>query len=209
MNAQHNDEFIEFLLALNSEITSLENDPKAKGLTIQLRDAIMEAKEKFDGIWKQNFLKENKGLQYYKYSEVDTENQLNILCIDDDPTIPESLQDLFHRKYNILHSASIEEAKESMLKHKIEVVICDYYLIDEIGTEFVRYMQKAYPEIPVIMLSGTLSSNDVIDCLNSGSYYFVQKPFSIDEIQKAIKLGLFTKAKRIIGKELKMMKNTN
>lgn len=64
----------------------------------------------------------------------------------------------------------------------IDLVITDIRMPDMTGLEFLRQMQKAAPEIPVIIATGFGSIEGAIDAIRKGAYDYLTKPFKLSEL---------------------------
>jgi two-component system, OmpR family, response regulator len=64
------------------------------------------------------------------------------------------------------------------------IIILDNKLPDGFGVDFISYVKKKYPSIKIIMISGLTSARDV--AMENGADVFLDKPFSMDEFNKAI-----------------------
>ena len=75
-------------------------------------------------------------------------------------------------------------ADEYLQKEQPSVIILDNKLPDGFGVDFISYIKKKYPAIKIIMISGFASAKDV--ALENGADLFFEKPFSKDELYKAV-----------------------
>ena len=79
---------------------------------------------------------------------------------------------------------SLLSADEYLQKEEPAVVILDNKLPDGFGVDFISYIKKKYPSIKIIMISGFGSVRDV--ALENGADVFFEKPFALDEFNKAL-----------------------
>ena len=92
----------------------------------------------------------------------------------------------------ILHEGNIEMdyvnnllAADEYLQHQQpSVIILDNKLPDGFGVDSIGYFKKKYPSIKIIMISGFGSARDV--ALANGADMFFEKPFPLEEFNKAI-----------------------
>ncbi|MDB5901410.1 MAG: putative signaling protein, partial [Betaproteobacteria bacterium] len=65
---------------------------------------------------------------------------------------------------------------EAALEREIfDLVLCDHNLRDYDGISALRLSQTRQPDTPVIMISGTLSEDEAVDCLRGGATDYVLK----------------------------------
>lgn len=76
------------------------------------------------------------------------------------------------------------DADEYLQKHKPPVIILDNQLPDGFGVDFITYVKKKYPGTKIIMISGFSTARDV--ALENGADAFLEKPFSLDNVNKTI-----------------------
>ena len=92
----------------------------------------------------------------------------------------------------VLHEGNIEmdyvnnllAADEYLQKEQPSLIILDNKLPDGFGVDFISYFKKKYPSIKIIMISGFGSARDV--ALANGADMFFEKPFPLEEFNKAI-----------------------
>jgi DNA-binding response OmpR family regulator len=84
------------------------------------------------------------------------------------------------------HVDNLLAADEYLKNEQPSLVILDNKLPDGFGVDFISYVKKKYPSIKVIMISGFDGSvKDV--ALENGADFFIEKPFTKDQIYKSIK----------------------
>ncbi len=83
---------------------------------------------------------------------------------------------------------NLSDADEYLQKHKPLVIILDNQLPDGFGVDFITYVKKKYPGTKIIMISGFSTARDV--ALENGADAFLEKPFSMDSVNKAIDMAL-------------------
>src|SRR6187401_1515612 len=91
---------------------------------------------------------------------------------------------LSERKFKPDYVNNLLDADEYLQKNKPSLIILDNKLPDGFGVDFISYVKKKYPEIKIIMISGFGLARDV--ALNNGADAFLEKPFSLDELNGAI-----------------------
>jgi two-component system, OmpR family, response regulator len=91
---------------------------------------------------------------------------------------------LSERKFESDYVNNLLDADEYLGKHKPSVIILDNKLPDGFGVDFITYVKKKYPGIKIIMISGFGTARDV--ALENGADYFLEKPFSLDNVNQAL-----------------------
>jgi two-component system, OmpR family, response regulator len=84
------------------------------------------------------------------------------------------------------HVMNLEHAFEYLENEKPSIIILDNRLPDGYGVDFIRYIKRHYPGIPIIMISGYDSSvKDV--AMENGADIFLEKPFTREQLQESIR----------------------
>jgi two-component system, OmpR family, response regulator len=91
---------------------------------------------------------------------------------------------LSERNFDLDYVSSLLSAQEYLEKNKPSVVILDNKLPDGFGVDFISYIKKKYPSVKIIMISGFSTARDV--ALENGADMFLEKPFSMDNVNEAI-----------------------
>ena len=75
-------------------------------------------------------------------------------------------------------------ADEYLQKNQPSIILLDNKLPDGYGVDFISYLKKKYPSVRIIMISGFGSAKDV--AMANGADLFIEKPFSMNEVNEAI-----------------------
>jgi two-component system OmpR family response regulator len=91
---------------------------------------------------------------------------------------------LTDRKFESDYVNNLLDADEYLRKNKPSLIFLDNKLPDGYGVDFISYVKKKYPKIKIIMISGFGTARDV--ALENGADVFLEKPFSLDNVNQAI-----------------------
>ena len=91
---------------------------------------------------------------------------------------------LSERNFELDYVNNLLDADEWLSKNKPSAIILDNKLPDGFGVDFISYVKSKYPGIKIIMISGFGSARDV--AMNNGADYFLEKPFSLQNVNDAI-----------------------
>lgn len=114
-----------------------------------------------------------------------------ILLVDDEALILKALERLLKRAgFQVLTADNAEQALQVLAVTPCKVVISDYRMPDMTGAVLLKHINKQYPHIVCMILSGYADFKAVIDLLNTGiAFRFLQKPWDdshlIAEVQAA------------------------
>ena len=108
-----------------------------------------------------------------------------ILVVDDEGQIGLVMDMILNEsQFQMDYANSLLSADEYLQKHEPAIVILDNKLPDGFGVDYISYIKKKYPSIKIIMISGFGSVRDV--ALENGADVFFEKPFALDEFNKAL-----------------------
>jgi len=109
----------------------------------------------------------------------------NILIVDDDPEVSRSLANLFNSdRYRFYFLENGERMIDFIGDHEdIDVILLDVNLPTISGLELLTRCKLNDIEIPIIMISGFVSTENAMEAMREGAFEYLTKPF---EIQKLI-----------------------
>jgi PAS domain S-box-containing protein len=104
-------------------------------------------------------------------------NSISILYVDDDPTLLNIGKIYLERCSGIsVTTASCVESALSMLKiFSFDVILSDYQMPDIDGIGFLKILQENECTIPFILFTGKGREEVVIEAINNGATYYIQK----------------------------------
>jgi DNA-binding response OmpR family regulator len=112
---------------------------------------------------------------------------IEILVVDDDPTVCEFLRDfLEERQYRVRLANHSGELRAALNQHLPDLVLLDVNLPGEDGLSLARFLREHH-DMPVLMISGAGSAMDRILGLEVGADDYLVKPFDPRELQARIK----------------------
>ena len=116
------------------------------------------------------------------------ENMANVLIVDDEPAIRESLAFALRRDgFEVSEASSLREARN--LVGPADLMILDLVLPDGNGLEFLRSLRDA-SDVPVIVLTSRDEETDRVVGLEIGADDYVLKPFSPREVAARVRAVL-------------------
>ncbi len=130
-----------------------------------------------------------------------------ILIVEDDMSIHKILEEMLEQeKYKILNAYSGTEALMILEKEDVDLILLDLMLPGLNGEEIIKKIK----DIPIIVLSAKVSTEDKVNCLLSGANDYLTKPFEKNELLARIEVQLRTKKDNNSDysfKDLKLLKN--
>jgi DNA-binding NtrC family response regulator len=111
-----------------------------------------------------------------------------ILVVDDTPVIRKTLEDrLRGKRHNVATAASLEEAERRLATAVYDLIFLDVELPDGDGRELLDRLSDTNPRPLVVMITANTSIEAVVECMRSGAFDYITKPFSIGQIDIALK----------------------
>lgn len=110
-----------------------------------------------------------------------------ILIVEDDIDIHNLLKNLLEKeRYQVMSAYSGTEAILLIEKNDIDLILLDLMLPGLIGEEII----KKVTDIPIIVISAKISSEDKVNVLSSGANDYITKPFDTKELLARVKVQL-------------------
>ena len=128
-----------------------------------------------------------------------------ILVIDDEPSITDALHLVLTELGHQVDSAkSGTEAKELLKGAPYDLVFTDLRLPDASGIDLVALIKGDTPDTEVILMTAHGSVDVTIEAIKRGAFYYIQKPFTPQQVTALVERALQFEA---IKRENRALKN--
>jgi DNA-binding NtrC family response regulator len=114
----------------------------------------------------------------------------NICLIEDDQEIAKNISQFFNRDYQFHAFTEGAKALASIPQIKPDLVLLDVNLPDLSGLEVLKKIKEQNNKLPVIILTGYISTQTAIEAMKEGAYEFITKPFTLEKLSGEIKKAL-------------------
>lgn len=112
---------------------------------------------------------------------------LNVLYVEDEVDIIALVEKRFAPKFNKFVSVtSAEEALETFKKCNFDLILTDYLLPGINGMEFAKEVLKIKAKVPIILITGYVDMQFLVEAINMGITQFVSKPIQFKLLRNAI-----------------------
>jgi DNA-binding NtrC family response regulator len=102
---------------------------------------------------------------------------IRLLIVDDDPVIRLILERHFSsRGFMVTVVAGGDEALLELSKFRYDLVITDLLMPGIDGLELLRIIRQDYPLMRVIVMTGAVTIENMLNVLKEGAFTFVTKP---------------------------------
>jgi response regulator RpfG family c-di-GMP phosphodiesterase len=114
----------------------------------------------------------------------------NILVIDDDLGVRESIKMILKDKHTVFTTSTTEDALITLKKHNPEIVFLDIRMYKSNGLDFLKQLKSINSRLPIIMITAYPSSQTAITAFRNGAFDFIVKPFEPSEIVSVVEKAL-------------------
>ena len=112
-----------------------------------------------------------------------TKIKQKIMLVDDDDTVVETLEfNLSRQGFSINIFRNGQSALSGVDQSNPDLIILDWMLPDMVGPEICKVLRSRAVEVPILMLTGRSTPNDVAEGLSAGADDYLAKPFSTVEL---------------------------
>jgi DNA-binding NarL/FixJ family response regulator len=115
---------------------------------------------------------------------------LNVLIVDDHPMMRGALRDqieMLDADATVDQSSTLADACRALATPvRRDLVVLDLNLPDATGLAALDTVKERFPEVPVIVVSGTVDRAAAHRCIGAGAAGFIPKTHSLDRIASAI-----------------------
>ncbi|MDH3575828.1 MAG: response regulator [Desulfobacteraceae bacterium] len=137
-----------------------------------------------------------------------TDQQINILIVDDEKAVADVLKDFISdegRSIDVCHDGL--EGIDHIQNNLYDLIIVDLMMPKVGGLDVLKYAKKANPDVLVIIITGYASLETAIMAVKEGAYDYIRKPCKLEEIRIAVnnatdKIKLFRENRGLL-KEIK------
>ena len=121
------------------------------------------------------------------------EKKINILIVDDDLRMLETLKDILSNEgYKVTVAENINSAKENISKKFYHLALVDIKLIDGSGLDLLKGIRELDCPTMVIIFTAYASLQTAVLAMQEGAFSYLQKPLNIEELKITIKKALRT-----------------
>jgi len=110
-------------------------------------------------------------------AEGSTTQMYSVLYVDDEPALLD-IGRIYLEKSGHFHvdvAESVDEAITKLNARPYDAIVSDYQMADTDGIQFLRIIREQYRDIPFILFTGRGREEVVIEALNSGADFYLQK----------------------------------
>lgn len=114
----------------------------------------------------------------------------DILVVDDDDVIRETLCELLEANHLCQTADTAEEALAKLEAQRFDVVITDISMPGLSGKELLNRVVELYSGTPVIIISGLSDQEQAQSLIGLGAFDYLLKPFRLEVVEESVKRAL-------------------
>ena len=111
----------------------------------------------------------------------------DILVVDDDDVIRETLCELLAADHYCQQASTAEDALRKLQTRSFDVVLTDISLPGLSGRELLKRVLSLYPETPVIVISGLSDQDQAQSLIGAGAFDYLLKPFRLEVVEESVR----------------------
>ncbi len=130
--------------------------------------------------------------------------QAKVLVIDDESAILDTLRILLkNRGFDPTTAQGGKAGLEALQSGRPDIVLTDIRMPGVSGTDILEASREMDPELPVILMTAQATLQSAIQAVNEGAFYYIQKPFSNDELIAILQRAAEQRILKTENKQLK------
>ena len=114
----------------------------------------------------------------------------DILVVDDDDVIRDTLFELLSQEYSCQTADTAEDALAKLEAHSFNVVLTDISMPGLSGMELLSRVLQLYPGTAVIMVSGLSDQEQAQSLISQGASDYLLKPFRLEVVEESVKRAI-------------------
>ncbi|MBF0459241.1 MAG: sigma-54-dependent Fis family transcriptional regulator [Nitrospirae bacterium] len=111
-----------------------------------------------------------------------------ILIVDDEKIALQNLEHIMNKEgYEVVSTQSGAAAIKFLETQDFDVVLTDLKMEKIDGTQVLKRCRELHPDTEVIMITGFATLESAVNCMKQGAFYYIAKPFRLEEVRKVTK----------------------
>jgi DNA-binding NtrC family response regulator len=111
-----------------------------------------------------------------------------ILVVDDEPLIRETVAEYLSQEgFDVVCSASGEDALAQAIKRRFDVALCDVQLPGMDGLELLARLHRVSPETFVLLITAYATVENAVEAFQRGAHDYLMKPILLDEVSTKVR----------------------
>ena len=114
-----------------------------------------------------------------------------ILVVDDEEIARKNLEHILEKEnYDVSVASNGTEALHKLESGEFDVIITDFKMAGIDGMEILERAKIRCPDTSVIMVTGYATIPSAVEAMQKGAFYYIAKPFKLDEVRSTVKQAI-------------------
>lgn len=115
----------------------------------------------------------------------------HVLVVDDEPEILQMVA-ICLKKFGlrVTCAENVPDARRLLQNDTVDVVVSDVMMPGEDGIDFLAWIHKTNPEIPVILMTGHAQLQMAVNAIKNGAFDFINKPFDFELLRRIVERAI-------------------
>lgn len=110
-----------------------------------------------------------------------------LLIVDDEKVAVRNLEHVMKKEgYEVVATQSGSNALAHLEAQPFDVVLTDLRMEKVDGMQVLQRCRETCPDSEVIVITGFASLESAVEAMKHGAYYYIAKPFRLDEVRKVV-----------------------
>ena len=110
-----------------------------------------------------------------------------LLIVDDEKVALRNLEHVMKKEgYEVTATQSGANAVALLGKQPFDVVLTDLRMEKTDGMQILQKCRETCPDTEVILITGYATLESAVDAMKHGAFYYIAKPFRLDEVRKVV-----------------------
>ncbi len=134
-----------------------------------------------------------------------------ILIVEDEDMARKNLEHILKKEgYDVVSVDNGKKALEHLGTTNFDLVLTDLKMEKVDGMEVLEKSRSLQPYTEVVMITGYATVDSAVTAMKKGAYYYIAKPYKIEEVRKVAREALLKRSLQMENLELKaLLKKTN
>ncbi|MBF0567016.1 MAG: sigma-54-dependent Fis family transcriptional regulator [Nitrospirae bacterium] len=132
-----------------------------------------------------------------------------ILIVDDEKIALQNLEHIMKKEgYDVAGAQSGAGAIKMLESEQFDVVLTDLKMEKVDGMQVLKKCHEIHPDTEVILITGFATLDSAVKAMKEGAYYYIAKPFRLDEVRKVVKEALEKVSLKMENRQLRELVET-
>jgi len=110
-----------------------------------------------------------------------------LLIVDDEKVALKNLEHVLKKEgYEVTATQSGANALALLDKQAFDVILTDLRMEKVDGMQVLKKCRETWPDSEVIMITGFATLDSAVEAMKQGAFYYIAKPFRLDEVRKVV-----------------------